>query len=179
MEIDPETRHRDRPGRKSKQEAFYREKFANLEAERTRMHRRPLWGRRIYVGATMAFLVVVFGGLTAAVSLRAPRSVATASSQSSSQLMPVSAARYGDDWPFPFRNASLRCEERKFGGTIRPVVTLSTGATTIALNGVARQLEEFEDYQKYMWPRDPVTGAFKKGVQTVSDLVTVGVHLCS
>lgn len=86
------------------------------------------------------------------------------------------ATRYGDDWPFPFEEATVQCQWEYFGDIRRPVVTLKTTDGILALNGAALDLRRYKDSRDYM-PRDSV-GFFTKGPKTVSALINTGLNIC-
>jgi hypothetical protein len=180
MDVDPENHHRQRKtGARNREELLRRVADAGLNAHREALDRN-LRGRRLYVGGVVLFLILVFGGLTVGVLMRAPSSTPSISSRQPlvENAREISDAQYGDDWPFRFKSALLECETRKIGGLDRPVVTLRAEGRVMALNGVARSLQQYDDYQRHMGLRDTVTGAFLKGTHTVSNLVEIGVSIC-
>ncbi|MDX0297991.1 hypothetical protein GOC49_04580 [Sinorhizobium meliloti] len=89
----------------------------------------------------------------------------------------VSSSQYGSDWPFSFSEGALGCEEKTAGGTIRPMVTLTNGKQVWGLNGAAIGVGEYLDHRVFL-PRDPVTGAYAKGSDTVARLIQTGLELC-
>ena len=141
--------------------------------------RRKGFFSKIMIGVIALFAVgAVTAGLTKQSVSDQENSTPAATTPPVDDGARVTAAQYGEDWPFPFQAATLRCHTRRVGGTIRSVITLRAEGVEVALNGVARGLQEYEDYQRYMWPRDAVTGAFLKGVKTVSVLIEKGGSLC-
>lgn len=89
----------------------------------------------------------------------------------------VSSSRFGSDWPFSFSEGAVGCEEKAVGDTIRPMVTLANGEQVWGLNGAALGVGGYLDHRVFL-SRDPVTGAYTKGNDTVGQLIQIGLELC-
>lgn len=85
----------------------------------------------------------------------------------------VSSDSYVDDWPFSFDSGVVTCEPP--GNS----VILKADGKTYALNGKARGQVEKRGYVDVhdVMPRDD-HGMFKKGVNTVSALIKIGLRFC-
>lgn len=89
----------------------------------------------------------------------------------------VSSSRFGSDWPFSFSEGAVGCEEKAAGDTMRPMVTLANGEQVWGLNGAALGVGGYLDHRVFL-SRDPVTGAYTKGNDTVGQLIQIGLELC-
>ncbi|WP_457578984.1 hypothetical protein [Ensifer adhaerens] len=124
--------------------------------------------------AGMSLIIVAAISLAAALFFsrdKGEKSAATNLTQS------VTSSQFGADWPFPFAEAALTCENKSFGETDRPLVTLKNGDQVWGLNGAAIGVAGYLDH-RVLLPRDPVSGAFLKGINTVQELLRIGLALC-
>lgn len=83
----------------------------------------------------------------------------------------VTAAEYGDKWPFMVESGIVRCVNGRNG--IGEVV-FSSGGKTYAVNGVAKQTDQYADITP-IWKDDPQISGAKISIGPILDL---GLSLC-
>jgi hypothetical protein len=79
----------------------------------------------------------------------------------------VSRSEFGKDWPLTVEEGVLRCEGAG-------AVTISTGGTTYAVNGLAGGMDIYRDINA-IWADNPQIPSTK---QYIGDLIDMGLELC-
>jgi len=92
------------------------------------------------------------------------------------RFVEVNRQTFGSQWPYlKFNGATIRCVQRRFGNTLRPLVTIQLGEKIYGLNGVASGVGGYADSRALM-SRDDESGTYQLGA--TGKLIAIGLEQC-